>query len=319
MAACKEYYKFLTSGIDDLERVFTSTDSMSIQFLQKTLSFLRSINTQFTLLVHKIPLNSGDKWLYEYMKESDKYWKLCKILKSIISRMDSFYSNAFNFISSFEDDQDHIHQHIRLHREQVLYSIGSCKLMARRMEEANGFDAFPLPLNFDNINVMNEFKLIEFNGFKGVLYAISNVSSLLFAILVYGLMNYSPEYGYLKGDDDLSGRLLFGSGCLISMERLKKKVAMEIERTQEGNEGLLMYEFKRTMSAVEVLEIRLRETRGRVAWRKNLKIRKKIDDLKDCLEMLKSGTQIIRVEIHDFIDEIMEERKKMFDFSISKQ
>ncbi|KAL8535984.1 hypothetical protein ACS0TY_011574 [Phlomoides rotata] len=291
------FYSFLAREVDNLDHLYLSHNMiMSINFLQHVLSSLRSLHSHLTLVVQKLHLPVGEKWLDEYMDETSRLWDACHVIKSGVSSMENYYSSAANILSLL---RDHPVLNPQLSR-QVIRAMKGCEREMRGLEEENRGIAETrvetLCLNFDE-NVMGESKMNRYNGFGGVLYAMRNVSTLLLVILVSGLVYCWPESGLLceRTNSGLMGSRMGAAAALH--QRVVNGVG--------GDQGILAHELQEARFSMNELKMEIEE--------KMMIHDQKLENLKACFGVLQSGAETIIGQLDDFFDEIVQGRKKLLD------
>ncbi|KAF9685016.1 hypothetical protein SADUNF_Sadunf03G0010400 [Salix dunnii] len=325
LASVGGFYSMLSRELDELHQSFLSHNVMiPIQFLSKVLSSLHSFHSQLTTLVQKLHLPVGEKWLDEYMDESSRLWEACLVLKSGVLGMENYHSSGANIASSL--DGYHHHSNAQVSR-QVIRAIVGCQREVIVLEEENKrlvetrVEALSLQFEGNNNIVKNESSWFNaFNGFRGVLYAMRNVNSLLISILFSGLVYCRPPFWQGAAAFREGHMSTFGSAFMDSVARLQRRVGNEMDQIggQSASAGMIMlYEFRQAKIAMEELKVALEIISGGAAGCESdqIDIQEKLDRLKSCFGLLRCGVETIIGQLDDFFDEIVEGRKKLMGMS----
>ncbi|KAJ0734321.1 hypothetical protein HanPI659440_Chr11g0418691 [Helianthus annuus] len=308
-SSLNSFYSFLAHSLDDLYRSFHSQNVMSIHFLQLVLASLQSFHSELTLLVHTLHLPVGEKWLDEYMDESSRLWEVCHVLKSGISNMEIYCSMGAN-IHSILENHDLSPQISR----EVLTAINRCQRESVRLKEENRSLAEtrikPLTMKFEEITLVQS-KFNGFNGFRGALYALKNISSLLLKVMVNGLVYCSsetsfPSLSHINTTISNENRTIFKTDFMVSAARLNEMV----NEREDGQDGILLNEFQKAAHAMDELKRELERIRG---FETRFDISRRVENLKSCFGVLQCGIENIVVQLDDFFDEIVENRKKLLE------
>ncbi|XP_048135231.1 uncharacterized protein LOC115756920 [Rhodamnia argentea] len=322
------FYNFLTQALDDLDSSFLSSSSssssstygnnfMSVQHLQQVLRSLQSVHSQLTSLVHELRLPVGEKWLNEYMDESDRIWEACSVIKFGLSRMERYCATALNALGLNDHHLDHL---------QVLRAIDECRreVLVLEVENRHLMEARVQPLSLCfNENIPLESNFNGFSGFRGALYAMRNVSSLLLTILLSGLVYTWPDSVFHHGGYE--DHAVFGSNFMISSSRIQQRMASEIDRMSWGSPPappILLYELRRARHSMEELRGQL-ERGGEEAEHHHHHhrhhqvgqehVQDRVENLKGLIGCLRSGVESVMVQLDDLFDEIVEARKNLLD------
>lgn len=148
-----------------------------------------------------------------------------------------------------------------------------------------------------------------FSGFRGVMNTTKSMNTLFLTILTQGLVYSIP------GEAAAAATVTTAT----AMVRLKQRVAAEMERTGV-KKGVMMYEYRRSKTAVEELKAELERRwcggggRGEEEEEAEKGFRERVESVKVSVGSLRSGTESVVAQIDDFFDEIVDGRKMLLAF-----
>ncbi|KAG2580946.1 uncharacterized protein LOC120711099 [Panicum virgatum] len=319
--AMNSFYSSMAHGLEALQH--SPHACLSAPFLQQAAALLRSLHSQLLHLVQRLHLPPGERWLDEYMDETSRLWDACQLARAGASALDAYCAAAARVAPA-------IHAWRRLYDadlQVVQRAVSAPRRHAAGLQQDNRALADarldPATLLLDARSPL-DFKLNAFNGFRGVLYALRNASSLLLIVLISGTVTCLPDLLLTCAPGAAAapaGAATHHQHYAASMlARLRQRVAQELvdsAGSSAAGNGIMMYEFRQARAAIDSLKQDLdrvvamgcrhppEDIIGGLAQRAEI--------IDGWVGMLRSGADSLIVELDDFFDEIVEGRKMLSD------
>ncbi|GJM92405.1 hypothetical protein PR202_ga08879 [Eleusine coracana subsp. coracana] len=309
------FFTSLARGLDDLGR---AGGLSSLPALLRAAALLRGLHSQLTLMVGQLHLPPGGRWLDEYMDETARLWDACLAVKLGVAAVERYCAAASCAASALED---WLHDPSPVSTRQVMRAISASRREAMAAEEENRALA-DTGGHADRAAVAaagraspaardGRARLTGFNGFRGLLYALHNASSLLLLILARGAVSCGGGGGLPCAADGDAGS--GGVGFMASIATLQQRMAAEVEEGGGFAPGIGMCEFRCARAALEAARDEVE--RAAAAGRKceDGGVKDKVEELKAWLDVLRTGTEGLVCQLDDFLDDIVEGRKELSD------
>lgn len=301
------FFATLARGLDDLSG---AGGLSSLPALLRAAALLRGLHSQLMVLVGQLHLPPGGRWLDEYMDETARLWDACLAVKLGLAAVERYCAAASCAAAALDD---WLQDPSPLSTRQVMRAISASRREAMAAEEENRALSesriAPLSLQLDE-RCAADARLSGFNGFRGLLYALHNASSLLLLILAGGAVAGSP----CSSDADSNSS---SNGFMASIATLQKRMAEEAAGDDDGAPGMIrMQELRRARAAAEAAreEVeRAAASGGGKCGDRDGAVKGKAGELKAWLEVLRAGTDGLACQLDDFLDDIVEGRKELSD------
>uniref|UniRef100_A0A0D9V8G6 Uncharacterized protein n=1 Tax=Leersia perrieri TaxID=77586 RepID=A0A0D9V8G6_9ORYZ len=317
------FFTSLARGLDDLS---SGGGLSSLPALLRAAALLRGLHSQLTLLVGQLHLPPGGRWLDEYMDETARLWDACLAVKLGLAAVERYCAAASCAAAAIDD---WLQDPSPLSTRQVMRAISAARREAIAAEEENRALSesriAPLSLQLDERLLMRaaDARLSGFNGFRGLLYALHNASSLLLLLLASGAVSCAAAAaaGTCSAAD---GAGAVADGFMASIAMLQQRMADEAVGGGE-TAGIRMYEFRCARAAVEAareeVERAVTAAASPAGPHRNQQqrcevdggVKDKVDELKAWLDVLRTGTDGLVCQLDDFLDDIVEGRKELSD------